>query len=85
MTGVGPVDAALKAVESLVDGDGSGMRLREFSMEAITGGSDALAEVMVGVEDGRGRMVTARAAREDIVRASVEALVNAMNRLAATK
>jgi len=84
-TGVGPVDAALKAVESLVDGEGNEMRLREFRMEAITGGSDALAEVMVGVEDGRGRMITARAAREDIVRASVEALVNAMNRLAATR
>lgn len=79
MTGVGPVDAALKAVESLVAIDG--MRLREFRMEAITGGSDALAEVMVGVEDGKGHMITARAAREDIVRASVEALVNAMNRL----
>jgi 2-isopropylmalate synthase len=81
MTGVGPVDAALKAVESLVDGDGNEMRLREFRMEAITGGSDALAEVMVGVEDSKGHMITARAAREDIVRASVEALVNAMNRL----
>ena len=81
MTGVGPVDAALKAVESLVAVDE--MRLREFRMEAITGGSDALAEVMVGVEDGKGRMITARAAREDIVRASVEALVDAMNRLSA--
>lgn len=80
MTGVGPVDAALKAVESLVNGPNR-MRLREFRMEAITGGSDALAEVMVGVEDDKGHMVTARAAREDIVRASVEALVNAMNRL----
>ncbi len=84
MTGVGPVDAALKAVESLVDGNGNKMRLRDFRMEAITGGSDALAEVMVGVEDERGRLITARAAREDIVRASVEALVNAMNRLSAT-
>jgi 2-isopropylmalate synthase len=82
-TGVGPVDAALRAVESLVDGDSHNMRLRDFRMEAITGGSEALAEVMVGVEDGKGRMVTARAAREDIVQASVEALVSAMNRLAA--
>ncbi len=82
MTGVGPVDAALKAVESLVDGNGNQMRLKDFRMEAITGGSDALAEVMVGVEDSKGHMITARAAREDIVRASVEALINAMNRLA---
>jgi 2-isopropylmalate synthase len=82
-TGVGPVDAAMCAVESLVDGHSHNMRLREFRMEAITGGSEALAEVMVGVEDNRGRMVTARAAREDIVQASVEALVSAMNRLSA--
>lgn len=81
MTGVGPVDAAMKAVESLADGNGNEMRLREFRIEAITGGADALAEVMVGVEDGKGHMITARAAREDIVQASVEALVNAMNRL----
>jgi 2-isopropylmalate synthase len=82
-TGVGPVDAAMKAVESLVDGHSHNMRLRDFRMEAITGGSEALAEVMVGVEDDKGRMVTARAAREDIVQASVEALVSAMNRLSA--
>lgn len=82
-TGVGPVDAAMSAVQSLVDGHSHSMRLRDFRMEAITGGSDALAEVMVGVEDDRGRMVTARAAREDIVMASVEALVSAMNRLSA--
>ncbi|CAJ36068.1 2-isopropylmalate synthase [Methanocella arvoryzae MRE50] len=81
MTGIGPVDAAMKAVERMVDGNG--MRLRDFRIEAITGGSDAMAEVMVGVEDGKGRMVTARAAREDIVQASVEALISAMNRLAA--
>lgn len=82
-TGVGPVDAAMRAVESLVDGHCHNMRLRDFRMEAITGGSEALAEVMVGVEDDKGRMVTARAAREDIVQASVEALVSAMNRLSA--
>ncbi len=79
----GPGGRRLRAVESLVDGDSHDMRLRDFRMEAITGGSDALAEVMVGVEDNKGRMVTARAAREDIVQASVEALVSAMNRLSA--
>ena len=81
MTGIGPVDAAMRAVEHIVDGNN--MRLRDFRIEAITGGSDAMAEVMVGVEDSKGRMVTARAAREDIVQASVEALISAMNRLSA--
>jgi 2-isopropylmalate synthase len=78
--GVGPVDAAVKAVQGLMDGDTS-MRLSDFRIEAISGGSDALAEVVIGVEDDRGRKVSARSAREDIVMASVEALVSAINRL----
>lgn len=78
--GVGPVDAAVKAVQGLMDGDTS-IRLSDFRIEAISGGSDALAEVVIGVEDDRGRRVSARSAREDIVMASVEALVSAINRL----
>ena len=79
-TGVGPVDAAVNAVQGLLDSDTS-IHLCDFRIEAITGGSDALAEVVIGVEDDRGRKVSARSAREDIVMASVEALVSAINRL----
>jgi len=79
-TGVGPVDAALGAVQNLL-GEGTKVHLRDFKLEAISGGSDALAEVIIAVEDDDGRIVSARAAREDIVMASVEALVNAINRL----
>lgn len=79
-TGVGPVDAAVKAVQGLLDTDTS-IRLCEFRIDAISGGADALAEVVIGVEDDRGRRVSARSAREDIVMASVEALVSAINRL----
>lgn len=80
-TGVGPVDAAVSAVRGLV-GDDTAITLRDFKIEAITGGSNALAEVVIGVENSRrGKIVTARSAREDIVMASVEALVSAINRL----
>lgn len=79
--GVGPVDAALKAVQEIIgDEIGSDIELKDFRIEAITGGSDALAEVFVGVSQG-GRTVTARGARDDIVMASVEAYINALNRL----
>lgn len=78
--GVGPVDAALNAVSGIL-GQDSTIRIRDFRIEAITGGSDALADVVIGVEDGSGRKVSARSAREDIVMASVEALVSAINRL----
>lgn len=75
--GVGPVDAALKAVTGIL-GDYK-FKLRDFRIEAISGGSDALAEVIIGVEDETGRVVSARATNEDIVMASVEALVAAIN------
>ncbi len=79
--GVGPVDAALKAVQEIIgDEIGGDIELRDFRIEAITGGSDALAEVIVGVKKGD-RVVTARGARDDIVMASIEAFINAVNRL----
>ncbi len=76
--GVGPVDAALKAVAQLV---GKSIKITEFKMDAITGGSDALAEVYVTVEDEEGRNFTARGAGPDIVMASVDAVINAVNYL----
>ncbi len=80
--GVGPVDAALNTVTSIL-GDYK-VKVRDFRIEAISGGSDALAEVIIGVEDEKGRVVSARATNEDIVMASVEALVAAINQLLST-
>jgi 2-isopropylmalate synthase len=79
-TGVGPVDAALKAVREIL-GETNHFKLHEFRIDAITGGADALADVYIGLENEKGRIVTARSANPDIVMASVEALVNAMNLL----
>ncbi len=78
--GVGPVDAAIKAIQQvtseLVDA-----RLSEYRLEAITGGSDALGEVIIKVQDSMGNMASARATGPDIVVASVEALIDGMNKL----
>ncbi|WP_440953731.1 2-isopropylmalate synthase [Methanococcoides sp. FTZ1] len=82
--GVGPVDAALKAVETLIGKHASSVSIHDFRIEAVTGGADALAEVIIGVQDKNGRIVTARAANADIVLASVEALVTAINMLLKT-
>ncbi|MCS7132515.1 MAG: 2-isopropylmalate synthase [Aigarchaeota archaeon] len=79
-TGVGPVDASLKAIQRIIQ-NLARVNLKEFRIEAVTGGSDAVAEVIVKVEDEGGRMVSARGAREDIVMASVEAMINALNKL----
>src|SRR3954453_6836925 len=48
--GVGPVDAALKAIQK-VAGEIEGIKIREYRLDSITGGSDALAEVSIKVED----------------------------------
>jgi 2-isopropylmalate synthase len=79
-TGVGPVDAVLKAITKLTS-NLKQIRLSEYRLEAITGGSNAVAEVVIKVEDENGRIVSARAAREDIVMASVEAMINGINKL----
>jgi 2-isopropylmalate synthase len=79
-TGVGPVDAVLKAIQKLTS-NLEEIRLREYRLEAITGGSNAVAEVIIKVEDEKGNIVSARAAREDIVMASVEAMINGINKL----
>jgi len=78
--GVGPIDAAVNAVRNTL-GDVTKFKLVEFRLEAITGGTDALANVVVKMMDDRGRLVSARGVREDIVLAGVEAIINAANRL----
>jgi 2-isopropylmalate synthase len=78
-TGVGPVDAVLKSITKLTNSLAN-IRLNEYRLEAITGGSNAVAEVVIKVEDERGNIVSARAAREDIVMASVEAMINGINK-----
>lgn len=78
-TGVGPVDAVLKAIQKLTSSLAK-IRLNEYRLEAITGGSNAVAEVIIKVEDEDGHIVSARAAREDIVMASVEAMINGINK-----
>jgi isopropylmalate/citramalate/homocitrate synthase-like protein len=78
--GVGPIDASMKAVEKLL-GDLIKMRLESFRLEAITGGTEAFAEVTVRVSDEEGRSVTAKGFSKDIVLAGVYAILNGANRL----
>lgn len=79
-TGIDSVDATLNAIQNIVNGQGT-IKLRDYKIEAISGGLDAIAEVIITVEDEKGRIVAAKAANEDIVMASVEALVTAINRV----
>lgn len=79
-TGVGPVDAALNAVSELVQGT-LDIELEEYNLEAITGGTDALAEVFVISSDEIGNKSTGRSTNQDIVMASILAVLDSMNKL----
>jgi len=77
-TGNGPVDAALRAIGKIVP---LPVTLKEYGIEAISGGSDAIAHVTIAVEDERGRIFDASSSGDDVVLASAEAMVNAINLL----
>jgi 2-isopropylmalate synthase len=76
-TGGGPVDAAFKAIEKIVN---SGGTLQLYSVNNITSGTDAQGEVTVRVEKG-GRIVNGQGSDTDIVIASAKAYINAMNKI----
>ncbi|MFH0967822.1 MAG: 2-isopropylmalate synthase [Methanobacteriota archaeon] len=78
-TGDGPVDAALRVLRQSVASAGD-IRLEEYHVDAITGGTDAMVEVTVKLNKD-GRIITSCGARTDIIQASVEAVVTGMNRL----
>nr|WP_245781294.1 (R)-citramalate synthase [Halopelagius inordinatus] len=78
-TGSGPVDAAVEAVRSALGSDADA-QLDSYHVDAITGGTNAV--VTVEVEMSRGdHSVTVAASDADITRASVDAMVNALDRL----
>ncbi len=76
-SGSGPVDASLRAIESIID---SGTQMQLYSVNAITGGTDAQGEVTVRLEKG-GRIVNGQGADTDIVIASAKAYINACNKI----
>lgn len=75
--GSGPVDAAFKAIETIVS---SGADLQLFSVNAITSGTDSQGEVSVRLAKS-GRVVNGQGADTDIVVASAKAYLNALNKL----
>ncbi len=82
-TGTGPVDAAFKAIDSIV---GPALpaphRLAEYAVQAVTAGIDAIGEVHVRVDAGT-RVFLGRSGTTDIVVASARAYLDALNRLIA--
>ena len=79
-TGVGPIDASLNAIRDLIQ-DTMDIELEEYNLEAINGGTDALADVFVISSDNDGNKSTGRAIDEDVVMASILAVLDSINKL----
>jgi (R)-citramalate synthase len=79
--GVGPVDAAINAVKKAIQ-EVEPINLEQYNVKAISGGTDAMVEVMVRMRKGN-RTATALGVREDIVMASMDAVLGSMNVLTA--
>ena len=77
MAGSGPVDAAFRAIEDIVQ---SNTELQLYSVNNITSGTDSQGEVNVRLEKG-GRIVSGQGADTDIVIASAKAYINALNKI----
>ncbi|MCK4590920.1 MAG: 2-isopropylmalate synthase, partial [Candidatus Latescibacteria bacterium] len=79
--GDGPVDATYKAVDKVI---GLPINLKEYSIQAVTSGAEAMGEVTVKIDDN-GVIVIGRAASTDIIEASAKAYINGINKLMARK
>jgi len=79
--GDGPIDAAYKAITHLAQ---SKCKLLKFAVSSITGGTEAMGEVSVRLED-EGTIVTGQGVDPDIVTASARAYINGLNRLKFSK
>ncbi|MFI5294922.1 MAG: 2-isopropylmalate synthase [Thermodesulfovibrionales bacterium] len=79
--GDGPVDATYKAIVAITKTKST---LKKFEVKSITGGTDALGEVSVSLEE-EGRVVRGNGADTDIIVAAAKAYIDALNRLASRK
>ena len=75
-SGNGPVDAAIKALKKIIDRH---MELKEFTIQAISKGSDDMGKVHMQVEYD-GQRYYGFGANTDIIAASVEAYIDCINK-----
>ena len=79
--GTGPVDATYKAINKVV---GVPNKLTEYTVQSVTEGIDAVANVTIRV-DSQGESFIGRGVDTDILIASAQAYVNALNKVVASR
>lgn len=75
--GHGPIDAAFKAIEKIVDDK---FDLEDYSLNSVTEGEDAQGEAIVKIKR-YGKLYTGRGLSTDVVEASIKAYINAINKM----
>ncbi|MDH5682519.1 MAG: 2-isopropylmalate synthase, partial [Spirochaetota bacterium] len=76
-TGDGPVNALISAIEKVTQ---LTPKLERYTINAVTGGTDALGEVSV-VVNHEGNLVSGHGSSTDIVHASAKAYISAINKI----
>lgn len=75
--GDGPIDAAFLAIEQIV---GHHFELDDFQIQAVTEGREAMGEAVVKLRSS-GKLYSGRGISTDIVGASINAYINALNKI----
>ena len=75
--GAGSVDAIYKTIDQMV---GETIDLKEYTLQSITGGTDALGEVVVRIRD-QGQIFVGRSSSTDVLNSSAKAYIVAINKM----
>ena len=75
--GDGPIDAAFLAIESIT---GCHYELDDFQIQAVTEGREAMGQTVVKLRH-RGKLYSGKGISTDIVGASIQAYINALNKI----
>ncbi|OIO36211.1 MAG: 2-isopropylmalate synthase [Candidatus Omnitrophica bacterium CG1_02_46_14] len=77
-TGSGPVDAAYKLIDKMLNRK---TRLLDYQIHSVTVGKDAQGEVTVKIAGDGGRVILGQGLSTDVIEASVKAYLNAINKI----
>ncbi len=77
-TGSGPVDAAYKLIDKMINRK---TRLLDYQIHSVTVGKDAQGEVTVKVEGEDKEVILGQGLSTDVIEASVKAYLNAINKI----
>ncbi len=78
-TGVGPIDAVYRTIAKLVE---ETHRLVDFQVRSVGPGTDAVADVVVRIEDEQANIFIGHGISPDTIEAATKAYLQAINRLA---